>query len=146
MARGRKAKDTGGWQRPGGRLPAKVAGLSDLEAKHYDWFREAVEVVGMCGRVDMRMVILAAEWSALCESLKQDLAALPSKTVKNAAGGTVMNPLYAELSRARNSLRDCLAALYLTPRARGSARPTSEEKAGAQGQDETPEALLRILG
>lgn len=147
MARGRKATDTGGWLRPGGKLPSKVPGLSALESEFYAWFREAIDQIGMGGRVDLRMVILASEWAALCEELKRDIAKLTSKTQKNAAGGTVMNPLFAELSRARNSLRDCLAALYLTPRARGSARPTSQEKSLAKSEhtDEDP-ALLRILG
>jgi hypothetical protein len=83
---------------------------------------------------------------ARCDQLRAVMNALADPTVKNAAGGVVMHPVYAELSRTESRLRECLCGLFLTPRTRGATRLPAESQAGAVGGDDTPEALLRILG
>jgi hypothetical protein len=54
----------------------------------------------------------------------------------------LVHPLLAELGRQESKFKDLLAALYLTPRARGSARLTTNEIEEANtGKNEEPEGL-----
>ena len=146
MARGRKTQNRSGWMRPGGPLPAKAPGLKADEQRHYKWLIGAMAVLGVGGRSDLMGVKLAARLAARCERLQLELDALTSSTVKNAAGGVVMHPLYAELGRCESRLRDCLCGLYLSPRTRGTTRLPAESQAEANQGDEMPSALLKILG
>ena len=146
MGRGRKTQDRSGWMRPGGPLPAKAPGLKADEQRHYKWLIGAMAALGVGGRSDLLSVKLAARLTARCERLQSELYELESSTVRNAAGGVVMHPLYAELGRCESRLRDCLCGLYLSPRTRGTTRLPAESQAEADQGDEMPSALLKILG
>ena len=146
MARGRKSQDRGGWMRPGGALPSKAPGLKADEQRIYKWLIGAMAALGVGGKSDLMAVTLAARSAARCERLQVELDALTSSTVKNAAGGVVMHPLYAELGRCESRLRDCLCGLYLSPRTRGTTRLPAESQAEANQGEEMPSALLKILG
>lgn len=137
MARGRKAADTGSWYRPGGPLPTKGPGLTREENAHYKAFLTALDAVGMAGKADLQMVLLAARLAARADRFRAVEAVLPDVTVRNSAGALTMHPVYAELSRTESRLRDTLAALYLTPRARGSTKLTADQRAQASAPPKT---------
>lgn len=146
MARGRKTNDRSGWMRPGGKLPARAPGLTAAEAAHYRWIVGAMKPLGIGGKSDLMSVVLAARLAARCDWLRGILAGLESPTVTNAAGGTVMHPVFSELGRTESRLRDCLCGLYLSPRTRGTTRLPAESQASADAGDHDQSALLKILG
>lgn len=147
MSRGRKSLHTDNWYRPGGPLPSKGPGLSKQENAHYKAFLAALDAVGMAGKADLQMVLLAARLAARADRFRAVEAGLPDVTVRNSAGALTMHPVYAELSRTESRLRDTLAALYLTPRARGSTKLSADQRAQASAppMSEDEERLLGIL-
>lgn len=132
--------------RPGGKLPKKAGDLNAAEQRYYQWIIQAMEPLGVGGKSDLLSVVMTARLAARCDQLRAVLDGLESPTVKNAAGGVVMHPVYAELSRTESRLRDCLCGLFLTPRTRGATRLPAESQAEAMSGDDAPESLLKILG
>lgn len=141
MARGRKKVDKSSWLKPGGSLPAKPPGLTPEEQAHYAWIRGAIEWTGTGGQADLMLVVLAARVAARADVLRAAVAANPPRK-----GDDRLHPAWQELSRTESRLRDILAALYLSPRTRGSARLGADKQAEASHGSDGPADLLRILG
>jgi hypothetical protein len=112
--RGKKPVDQNGWFHPGGGFPLKVKGLSQPEHEHYTDLRKRCEMVGIGGAADLPGLIQAARIGARCESMVAKLRTL------NDASPEGLKYL-AELGKQESKYKDCLANLYLTPGAGGSA-------------------------
>jgi len=144
MAAGRKPTQREGWLRPGGELPAKWPGLSKEELACYREIRQAVQAVGVGGKADGYAVALAAQVAARVNYLRRALDGAPL-TVPTPGGGTGLNPIMSELSKAEAALQKHLAALLLVPRSRSATRLPAEAQAQAVGQAEVSEEFLRLL-
>jgi hypothetical protein len=110
---------------------------------HYTDLRKRMEMVGVGGAADTSILIQAARIGARCDKLVTMLAGMDEWTSVNGAGTQLVHPLLAELGRQESKYKDLLAALYLTPRARGSARLTTNEIDQANtSKDEEPELAV----
>ena len=137
--RGRKATDRTGWFHPGGELPVKVKGLTKDQHEHYTDLRKRCEMVGIGGAADLPVLIHAARIGARCDAMSAEYEAMPRPSPD------ALKHL-AELGKQESRYKDLLAALYLTPRSRGSARLNSDEVAKAQAPEDGDglPALLKL--
>jgi hypothetical protein len=148
--RGRKTVDRTGWIRGGGPLPAKPAGLSPEELRHYRWLVEAMDKLGLGGAVDLQIVTLTARQLARLAMLHRMAASLEDPMIPTPKG-PAFHPVFAELASWEIKLKDNLCALYLTPRTRGQTRLPAEtvaeiSAAGATAQQAAENPILRLLG
>jgi hypothetical protein len=141
--RGTKAADRSSWFHPGGGVPEKPPiKLTKPELWHYNDLRLRMEMVGVGGNADAPTLVQAARISARIDKLLALLETMDDWTSTNGAGTLLVHPYVAEVSRQESKLRDLFSALYLTPRARGSARLTTNEIEEANtGKNEEPEGL-----
>ena len=138
-----RAADRSSWFHPGGEVPAKPpVKLTKEEMWHYTDLRKRMAMVGVGGAADVSVLVQASRIGARCDKLVEMLAGMDEWTSVNGAGTQLVHPLLAELGRQESKYKDLLAALYLTPRARGSARLTTNEIEQANtAKDEEPEGL-----
>lgn len=113
---------------------------------HYSDLRSRMEMVGVGGNADVMALVQAARISARIEKLLKLLEGMEDWTSSNGAGTLLVHPYVAEVSRQESKLRDLFSALYLTPRARGSARLTTNEieQAGSGQEEEGGLSVFKI--
>jgi hypothetical protein len=142
--RGTKAADRSSWFHPGGGIPEKPpVKLNKRELWHYQDLRGRMNMVGVGGNADVQTLVQASRISARIEKLAAVLETMDDWTSTNGAGTLLIHPYVAEVSRQESKLRDLFSALYLTPRARGSARLTTNEIDQANtSKDEEPELAV----
>lgn len=145
--RGTKPADRSSWFHPGGGIPKKSpVELNEREMWHYSDLRSRMEMVGVGGNADVMALVQAARISARIEKLLKLLEGMEDWTSSNGAGTLLVHPYVAEVSRQESKLRDLFSALYLTPRARGSARLTTNEieQAGSGQEEEGGLSVFKI--
>lgn len=145
--RGTKATDRSSWFHPGGGIPAKPPiKLTKEEMWHYTDIKKRMDMVGVGGAADTMALVQAARISARIDRLVGRLEDMEDWTGFNAAGALLVHPYVAEVSRQESKLRDLFSALYLTPRARGSARLNTNEIAHAKPDEDGDDlpALLKL--
>lgn len=115
--------------------PAELK-LSGRAKQIYSQFAKRLRAEGFASAADARTVALASMSAALVERMEEEVAALSSLTVHGSTGQTRPHPLLGELRSERAHLASLLGALFMTPRARSSARMT---EAQMRGRVEEPE-------
>lgn len=98
--------------------------LTDAERLCYSLLREDLSRLNCALAVDIRAVILAARRMARVEFFAGMAAELPKDQIMVTGGNgqSRMNPLYDQLGKAENQLKQSLDSLLLSPRSRSSSR------------------------
>lgn len=137
--RGKKPADRSGWFHPGGGFPLKVKGLTKEQHEHYTDLRKRCEMVGIGGAADLPVLIHCARIGARCDQMSAQY-----ETMDRTDPDRLKH--LAELGKQESRYKDLLAALYLTPRARGSARLNTNELAHAKPEEDGDSlpALLKL--
>jgi|Laugrefa1bdmlbdn_1035148.scaffolds.fasta_scaffold49050_2 hypothetical protein len=148
MKRGVKKVSRSTWLKAGGAFPEKPTGVNAMNAaelRYYNWIVPAMQQVGFGGNSDLMMVVLACRIAVRADLLRKSLDGLTDLLIPGQRG-VQMHPVVQELSRTESRLKDALAALYLSPRTRGSSQlPVNLEAEVSGSQPEEQNPILKLL-
>jgi hypothetical protein len=104
-----------------------------------------MQEVGFGGQSDLMVVILACRIAVRADLLRKSLEGLTDLLIPGQRGAQI-HPVVQELSRTESRLKDVLAALYLSPRTRGSSKlPVNLEAEISGSQPEEQNPILKLL-
>jgi hypothetical protein len=148
MKRGVKKVNRSTWLKAGGAFPEKPTGINALNAaelRYYKWIVPAMQEVGFGGQSDLMVVILACRIAVRADLLRKSLEGLTDLLIPGQRGAQI-HPVVQELSRTESRLKDVLAALYLSPRTRGSSKlPVNLEAEISGNPAEEQNPILKLL-